>query len=193
MADSPRRMMEKVLAFKAPFRDAKRHAQYVLGREDWLSLLRGSHSQAHFRDFVLKLIEHGEKYGVDDTEIPRIIRGMMNTGYLWECFNYVKNQDRMARSIMVSFNSVQAAGFASTDANFLAVLKVVIDQPSFVLPFAAEGDNDRMHPLIVEKLITNPEASERLIMVLRSGTTDPLLALSLIDEEVVAPLVAGAL
>jgi hypothetical protein len=164
-----------------------------LGREDWLDLLRGSHTQAYFRDFILKLIEHGEDYGVDDTEVPRVIRGMMNTGYLWECFNYVKNQDRMARSIMVSFNSLQAAGFESTDENFLAVLKVIIDQPSFVLPFAAEGNNDRLHPLIVEKLITEPKASERLIMLLRSGITNPLMALSLIDEEVVAPLVAGAL
>lgn len=186
-------MMEKVLAFKAPFRDAKRHAQYVLGREDWLGLLRGSHSQAHFRDFVLKLIEHGEKYGVDDTEVPRIIRGMMDTGYLWECFNSVKNQDRMARSIMVSFASVQAAGFESTEANFLEVFKVVIDRPAFVLPFAVEGNNDMMHPMIVDKLVTVPETRERLIMILRSGITSPLIALSLIDEEVVAPLVAGAL
>jgi hypothetical protein len=193
MADSPRRMMEKFLAFKAPLLTAKRHARYALGREDWLDLLRGSHTQAYFRDFILKLIEHGEDYGVDDTEVPRIIRGMMNTGYLWECFNYVKNQDRMARSIMVSFNSLQAAGFESTDENFLAVLKVIIDQPSFVLPFAAEGDNDRLHPLIVEKLITEPKASERLITLRRSGITNPLMALSLIDEEVVAPLVAGAL
>jgi hypothetical protein len=187
-------MMERVLDFKAPQVEAKRHARYALGREDWIELLRGSHQQAYFRDFILGLIGHGEKYGVvDDTDVPKIIRSMMNTGYLWECFNIVKHQDRMVRSIMVAFHSVQAAGFNTTDENFLVVFKVVLDQPSFVLPFTAEGDNNRMHPLIVEKLITEPEAPERLIMLLRSGITNPLMALSLIDEEVVAPLVAGAL
>jgi len=193
MADSPRRIMEKVLAFKVPLPNTKRHAQYALGREDWLDLLRGNHSNAYFRDLVLKLIEYRERYGVDDAEIPRIIRGMIDSGHLWECFNHVKHQDRMARSIMASFSSVQAAGFDSTDAKFLVVLKVVIDQPSLVIPFAVEGDDDRMHPLIVEKLVTDAEASERLVMLLRAGITNPLMALSLIDEEVVAPLVAGAL
>lgn len=193
MADSPRRMMEKVIAFKRPHARVSECAQYALGREDWLELQRGSHSQAYFRDFILKLIQYREDFDVDDTEIPKIISGMMDTGYLWETFNVVKHPDRIARSIMVAFNSVQTAGFESTASNFLAVFRVIIDKPAWVLPFAVGEDNDRFHPMIVERLVTDHEAAERLIMLVRSGITDPLLALSLIEEEVVAPLVAGAL
>lgn len=185
--------MEKVIAFKRSSTGVRRCAQYALTREDWLDLVRGGPGQAYFRDFVLKLIGYREEFGVDDTEIPKIIRGMMDTGYLWECFNVLKREERMARSIMVAFNSVQRAGFESTESNFLAVFKIIIDQPSWVLPFAVGENNDCFHPLIVERILNDPEATQRLLKLWRSKITDPLLALSLIGEEVVAPLAVGAL
>lgn len=193
MPDSPRRMMEKVLEFKTPLVEQKRFAKYALTREDWIELLHGSHQQAYFRDFILNLIKYGEQYEVDDTEVPRMIRGLMNSGYLWRYFNRIKQQDLMARLIMISFSSIQWSSFDCTEDNFITVLEVVSDKPTYVLALAAEDAEFRLHPMIVEKILSSPEVAQKITILLRSGITDPHLALSLVDDDIVAPLFSGAL
>ena len=193
MADSPRKQMEKVLAFKRNDPTLKSCAQYVLDHEYWLPLL--ANRQAWFRDFVLQMVRYRIKLSIDDTLIPQIIKGMVDSGYMWDVFNKVKNTDRVAHAVIASALSVQSSGNEFSSETFTPVFRVIAEPVTNFknVPFCLVDDDEIMHPLIVEALIADPEAVERLIAMCNLRIKDPLLALSALRDDLSAPLLSGAL
>lgn len=193
MADSPRKQMEKVLAFKRKGGTMKECAQYVLDHEDWLPLL--TNRQAYFRDFVLQMVKYRISLGIDDTLIPSIIKGMVNTGYMWDVFNRVKNTDRVAYAVITAALAIQNSGNEFSAETFTPVFRLIAEPVTNKgkVPFCLAEDNETMHPLVVEALLSDPEAVERLIVMCNARIKDPLLALSALRDDLSAPLLSGAL
>lgn len=190
MTASPRRQMEEV-AFKRKG-ITRECAQYVLDHEDYLPLLKGR--QAYFRDFILTVVENRLKLPVDDAKIPELIQTMIDSGYMWDVFNRVKSSRRIARSVVSAVLSIQASGHEVEYDGFISVFRVMVEPRSVHLAtFTFDEDQAVMHHLVVERLLSDPEAVQALINILDSRITDPLLALSLLDEGLVAPLLSGAL
>lgn len=183
--------MEEVLAFKRKG-ITRECAQYVLDHEDYLPLLKGR--QAYFRDFILTVVENRLKLPVDDAKIPELIQMMIDSGYMWDVFNRVKSSRRIARSVVSAVLSIQVSGHEVEYDGFISVFRVMVEPRSvYLAAFTVDEDQAVMHHLVVERLLSDPEAVQALINILDSRISDPLLALSLLDEGLVAPLLSGAL